>query len=267
MAFERGERAGCTTMQVFTGQTNRWTGRGYSANEVRDFKSAAIRTGINPIVAHASYLINLCAVDKEILSRSRLAMKDELSRCEQLGILGLIVHPGAHLGTGEAEGIKQIAKSLNIVHSQTHDLRALTILETTAGQGSALGYRFGQLRAIIDLVEYKDRVAVCADTCHLFAAGYDIRTERGWGFTMQEFDKTLGLHRLAVIHVNDSQKDLGSRVDRHEHIGRGRIGVLGFQLLMRDPRLSQVPKILETKKSEDLHEDIENIRLLRSLMP
>jgi len=264
-AFERAERVNCNTMQVFTKQSSRWAGRDYSALEVREFKSAAIRTGITPVIAHASYLINLCSPNLGTRSRSRLALQDELSRSEQLGILGLVLHPGAHLGIGEAEGIKQIAESLNIVHSQTRNVHALSILETTAGQGTTIGYRFEQLQAIIELVDEKDRMAVCMDTCHVFAAGYNIGTSDGWERTMEEFNNILGLDRLAVIHANDSKKGLGSRVDRHEHIGRGCIGLQGFELLIREPRLAHIPKILETEKSEDLHEDRENLNLLRSL--
>jgi deoxyribonuclease-4 len=142
----------------------------------------------------------------------------------------------------------------------------LTILETTAGQGTALGYRFEQLRAIIDGIEQKRRVALCIDTCHLFAAGYPIHTERGWESTMHEFESTIGFNRLAVVHVNDSRREFGSRVDRHEHIGKGKIGMEGFRMLMNDPRLFRLPKILETEKSEDMHEDIENMAVLRSLV-
>ena len=193
-------------------------------------------------------------------------MIDELQRCEQLGIAGLIVHPGAHGGSGEGEGIRRIAESLNAVHAATPGVKTFTTLETTAGQGSAVGYRFEHLRQIIDSVEQEDRMAGCLDTCPIFVAGYDITTEEGWTKTMQEFDDIIGLQRLAAIHVNDSMKALGSRVDRHEHIGKGKIGLTGFSMLMNDARLKRVPKILETKKSEDLHEDIENMHLLRSLV-
>jgi len=264
-AFERAELVNCNTMQVFTKQSNKWAGRDYTEVEIREFRSAAARTGIHPVVAHASYLINLCSPNEDTHTRSRLALRDELSRCEQLGILGLVLHPGAHLEIGEAEGIKEIAESLNVVHSQTPNVRALSILETTAGQGTTLGYRFEQLQAIIELVDETKRMAVCIDTCHVFAAGYNIGTAEGWERTMEEFNSVLGLDRLAVIHVNNSKKELGSRVDRHEHIGRGRIGLQGFESLICDPRLAHIPKILETEKSEDLHEDRENLNLLRSL--
>jgi len=265
-AFERGALAGCTTMQVFTKNNNRWTGKPYSADDTAKFRSAAATSSISPVMAHAAYLINLCATNKGIRSRSRTAMIDELQRCEQLSIAGLILHPGAHGGSGESEGIRRIAESLNAVHEATPGVKTLTTLETTAGQGFAVGYRFEHLRQIIDSVEQQHRMAVCMDTCHVFVAGYDIATEEGWSKTMQEFDDIIGLQRLAAVHVNDSMKAFGSRVDRHEHIGKGQIGLTGFRMLMNDPSLIRVPKILETKKSEDLHEDVENMNLLRSLV-
>ena len=265
-AFERAALSGCSTMQVFTKNNNRWEGPPYSAEDIERYRHAAAGSSVAPVLAHAAYIINLCAPDGEVLSKSRTAIRDELSRCESLGLLGLIVHPGAHMGAGEEEGIRRIADSLNTVHADTQGYRTLTILETTAGQGTAVGYRFEHLRGIIDRVEERERMAVCADTCHLYAAGYDIATERGWEETMKMLDEVIGLGRLAGVHVNDSRKELGSRVDRHDHIGKGTIGLTGFRMLMNDPRLAQVPKILETEKSEDMHEDIENMNTLRSLV-
>jgi deoxyribonuclease-4 len=205
-------------------------------------------------------------VDGEVLRKSRAALRDELGRCEALGISGLILHPGSHVGAGEKDGIKRIAESLNLAHADTPGYRTRSILETTAGQGSAIGYRFEQLGGIIDLVDEKDRVGVCFDTCHVFAAGYDISTEGGWEETIGAFDDVIGLRRLSAIHVNDSRKERGSRVDRHDHIGKGKIGLPGFRMLMNDPRMENVPKILETEKSDDMHEDIENMNVLRSLI-
>ena len=265
-AFERGMRIGCTTMQVFVKNANRWEGKPLTGEDIENYKSARAKARINPVVAHGAYLINLAAVSPVTLRRSRLALEDELGRCEALGILGLIVHPGAHMGAGEEEGIARIAESINSVHARTPEFRARTILETTAGQGTALGYRFEQLAAIIDQVEEKHRMAVCLDTCHLFAAGYPIHTEEGWEDTMQRLAGTVGLNRVLAIHVNDSRREFGSRRDRHEHVGKGQIGVSGFRPLMNDPRLVAVPKILETEKSDDMHEDIENMNLLRSLV-
>lgn len=170
------------------------------------------------------------------------------------------------MGAGEEEGVREIAASLNTIHEQTAGFSVLTILETTAGQGTAVGYRFEHLRDILGLVRDRHRMAVCVDTAHLFAAGYAIGTEEGWEETLEAFDRIIGLQALAAVHVNDSKKPLGSRVDRHEHIGKGLIGLTGFRMLMNDPRLAAVPKILETEKSEDMHEDVENMALLRSLV-
>ncbi len=266
-AHERGARIGCTTIQVFTKNSNQWEGRPIADEDVQKYKTAQGKATIAPVVAHAAYLINLSAATPVLLRRSRKALEDELRRCEAFTLHGLVVHPGAHMGQGEQEGIRRITESINYVHEKTDGFRTLTILETTAGQGSSLGFRFGHLRAIIDGIEQKHRMAVCIDTCHLFAAGYPVHTESGWDSTMREFDETIGFRRLAVVHVNDSAREFGSRIDRHEHIGRGQIGREGFRMLMTDPRFRPLPKILETEKSEDMHEDVENMAVLRSLVP
>jgi len=265
-AFERGESIGCTTMQIFTKNNNRWRAAALSAEDIQNYKRAEAKARISPVVAHAAYLINLCATNASTLKNSRAALADELRRCDALGIHALVFHPGAHVGAGEEAGIAHIAESINIVHTGTRGVATFTTLETTAGQGTVLGYRFEQIAQIIDLVEERNRMAVCIDTCHLFAAGYDIRTQEGWDNTMQRFDDIVGLNRLVAVHVNDSKKELGSRVDRHDHIGNGQIGLAGFRAMMNDPRLDRIPKILETEKSEDMHEDIKNMNLLRSLV-
>ncbi len=265
-AFERGTRIGCTTMQVFVKNNNQWAGKPQSEHDISLYKSEKAKSAIAPVVAHAAYLINLCSTNAGVLKKSRTAFEDELKRCEGFGIEALIFHPGAHLGAGEEEGIKRIAELLNLVHQRTKGFRVLSTLECTAGQGSAIGYRFEHLRDIINLVDEKERLAVCLDTCHLFAAGYNIGTEEGWNDTISQFDKIVGLDRLVAIHTNDSKKELGSRVDRHEHIGKGMIGLTGFRMLMNDERLAHIPKLLETPKSEDMHEDVENMDLLKSLI-
>lgn len=265
-AFDRAASIGCTTMQVFVKNNNQWRGAPITAEDIQNYKTAQAKARIAPVFAHAAYLINLCATENRILERSRSAFADELNRCAAFGIHALIVHPGAHLGAGEEEGIRRIAESLNICHERTPDCTTLSALEVTAGQGTSLGYRFDQLRRIMDQVVVQQRVAVCMDTCHLFAAGYDIRTRIGWEKMMDEFDRHIGLSRLVAIHTNDSMKDFGSRVDRHDHIGKGKIGEQGFAFLMNDSRLTRIPKILETPKSEDMHEDVENMRVLRSLV-
>lgn len=266
VAFERAASVGCRTLQVFTKNNNQWYAKPLTEEDVANYKTAQTNANIAPVVAHDSYLINLCAADPSILKKSRAAFLDELRRCKLLGIPYLNFHPGAHMGAGEEEGIKRIVESLNWAHAQTKGFRVLSVLETTAGQGTALGYRFEQLREIIDNVDEPYRMAVCIDTCHLLAAGYDIRTEAAYEKTMQEFDEIIGLERLVAIHMNDSKKGLGSRVDRHEHIGKGAIGLEGFRWIMNDPRLASIPKILETPKSADLEEDRMNLGVLRNLV-
>jgi deoxyribonuclease-4 len=264
-AVGRGVRCGCTAMQIFVKNNNRWEGKPLADEDIANYKAALANASIDPVVAHAGYLINLCAPAAPLRARSVASFADELQRSERLGLRALIVHPGAHVGTGEAEGIARAAESLNRAHAATPGFRVLTTLETTAGQGSALGHRFEQLARIIELVDERHRMAVCVDTCHLYAAGYDIAREGGWPAVMDEFEAVIGLSRLAAVHVNDSKKGLASRVDRHDHIGKGVIGLDAFRSVMNDPRLDRVPKILETPKSDDLHEDVENMALLRSL--
>jgi deoxyribonuclease IV len=265
-AVERGISIGCTTMQMFVKNNNQWRGKKLTEEDISTYKKLLPQSSIGPVVVHDTYLINLCAVDKLILKKSRLALKDELERCEILDVEYLNFHPGSHVGAGERDGIKRIAESLNIIHDQTMGYRVKSVLETTAGQGTAIGYRFEQLRAIIDLVDQHDRMAVCVDTCHVFAAGYNIAVEDGYRKTFEEFDGVLGLDRLVAFHVNDSKRELGSRVDRHEHIGKGKIGKAGFHFLMNDERFRSVPKILETPKGPEMKEDIKNMKLLRGMV-
>jgi len=264
-AFERAKQAGCRALQVFTKNSNRWKAGPLTAEDIANYKTAASKSNIRHVIAHDSYLINLCAVDPVILQKSREAFVDELQRCESLGIRFLNFHPGAHVGAGEEAGIRGIIESLNRAHERTPGCSVLSVLETTAGQGTVLGHRFEQLQEIIDGVDDPDRMAVCIDTCHIFAAGYDIHSASGYRETMKKFDEIIGFDRLVAMHFNDSKKPLGSKVDRHEHIGSGYIGEEGFRLLMQDDRLKNIPKILETPKSEDLHEDIANLKLLRFL--
>lgn len=265
-AVERAMSVKCTALQLFVKNSNQWHAKPPPLEDVSTYKKLLAESRIGPVVVHDSYLINLCAVDKAILQKSRLALKDELERSEQIGAQFLNFHPGSHMGAGEKDGIKRIAESLNIVHEQTSGHHVKSVLETTAGQGTSIGYRFEQLREIIDLVDDRDRMAVCVDTCHVFAAGYDLSTEDGYASTFDEFDRILGIDQLAAFHVNDSKREFNSRVDRHEHIGKGEIGKLGFRLLMNDPRFQKIPKILETPKGPELKEDVVNLKLLRSMV-
>ncbi|MDI6765881.1 MAG: deoxyribonuclease IV [Bacteroidota bacterium] len=264
-AFERAESIGCSVLQVFTKSSNQWYAKPLSDEDITNYKTAASKSSIRHVIAHDSYLINLCAKDITILKKSRDAFQDELKRCEKLGIRYLNFHPGSHMGVGEEDGIKKIIESLNLVHQQTNGFNVLSVLETTAGQGTSIGWRFEQLSEIINGVAEPERMAVCIDTCHIFAAGYEISTKEGYEQTIKEFDRIIGLNKLVAIHVNDSKKGLGSRVDRHEHIGKGMIGKNGFRLLVQDARLIHIPKILETPKGKDLKEDKVNLCVLRKL--
>jgi len=265
-ALDLASKLGFTAMQIFSKNNNRWSAKPFSEKEINDFKTKHAASIIQFTVVHDSYLINLCASSSEILEKSRTAYLDELNRCEQLGIPYLNFHPGSHMGAGEKEGIKLIAESLNIAHEKTKGFKVNSMIEVTAGQGSTLGYRFEQVREIIDLIEVKNRMAVCIDTAHIFAAGYDIKSPVSYEETIKEFDEIVGLKLLKCIHMNDSKKPLGSRVDRHEHIGKGFIGKEGFKNIMNDKRLEHVPKVLETPKGKEHLEDVENLKVLKSLI-
>ncbi len=265
-AVDLAVHLGFTAMQIFTKNNNRWYAKPLAAEEIESYKIKLQNSGIKFVCAHDSYLINLCAKDKELLQKSRAAFLDELERCELLGIPHLNFHPGAHGGAGEDEGIKIIAESLNKIHDKTKNYKVKSMLEATAGQGSAIGYKFEQLRKIIELVEQKERMTVCIDTAHVWAAGYDIKTPENYEKVIKEFDAVIGLKRLKCFHMNDSKKNLGSRIDRHDHIGKGMIGLEGFRNIMNDKRLKDVPKILETPKGKEQLEDVMNIKVLRSLI-
>lgn len=265
-AVERAESIGATALQVFTKNSNRWEAPPLTAEDAANYKTALSKSSIRSVISHDSYLINLCAADPAILEKSRRALVDEIRRCEILGIGMLNFHPGAHMGAGDEAGIALIAESLDIAHRETRGSGVLSVVETTAGQGSALGHRFEHLAAIISAVADPGRMAVCIDTCHIFAAGYDLRDAASYERVMAEFGKVVGFDRLRAIHVNDSKTPLGSRVDRHAHIGEGHIGREGFGHLMNDARLKDVPKILETPKGDDLAGDRTNMETLMKLV-
>jgi deoxyribonuclease-4 len=265
-AVELAEKLGFTAMQVFTKNNNRWYSKDLTDKEIENFRTRLKSSKIKFVVAHDSYLINLCAKETELLNKSRNSFSDELKRCELLGIPHLNFHPGAHLGIGEYEGIKLIAESLNLAHANTKGYKVSSMIEATAGQGSSLGYKFEQLQKIIDLVNDKSRMTVCIDTAHIFAAGYDIKDASNYKKVIDEFDNIVGLEKLKCIHMNDSKKPLGSKVDRHEHIGKGFIGLEGFTNLMNDDRIRHIPKILETPKGKEQLEDIVNLNILKGLI-
>ena len=265
-AFLQGQKVACQAIQIFTKSSRQWASKPLDNDEIAQFHANRKSTGINAVVAHDSYLLNLGSPDPVLRTRSIGAFIDEMERCEVLAVSNLIAHPGAHIGAGEAEGIKTIARSLDEVHKVCAGFKVKVTLEITAGQGSNLGYRFEQIGDIIDATKECDRLRVCFDTEHAFAAGYDIRTAEGYERTFAEFDQTIGIELLAAFHLNDSKKELYSRVDRHEHIGKGFIGVEGFRLLMNDQRFWGLPMCLETPKGPELKEDMENLTLLRSLI-
>lgn len=265
-AIGRAEKLGFTAIQIFSKNNNRWLAKHLDEKEIDAFKSGIKNSQIKFVVTHDSYLINLCAKDTDLLEKSRDAFIDELERCELLAIPHLNFHPGAHGGQGEDDGLKIIAESLNIAHQKTPNFKVSSMIELTAGQGTSLGYKFEHIAKIIELVEAKERLTVCIDTAHVFAAGYDIKSEIGYKNTMLEFDDIIGLDRLQCYHINDSKKELGSRVDRHEHIGKGFIGIEGFTNLMNDLNVAHIPKILETPKGKEQLEDIENLTVLRNLI-
>jgi deoxyribonuclease IV len=265
-AFERGQSIGINTMQIFTKNQNRWQQKPADSQEVERWFQAQAATGISPVVAHAAYLLNLGTADPELWQKSVNALADELGRAEQLALLGVVFHPGAHMGTGEEAGLARIVAGIDAAHAVTPGYKTLTLIENTAGQGSALGYKFEQLQAMLEGVKQPERIGFCFDTCHALAAGYDIRTPETYAETMQQFDRRVGFGRLRCFHFNDSKKGLGERVDRHDHIGTGQLGLAPFGFILNDARFSGVPKILETPKSDDMHEDVENLRTLRALV-
>ena len=264
--FDHGEHFKCTTIQIFTKNASQWRAKPLAEDEIATYKRRQKESAISPVVAHDSYLINLGSNDKALLQKSREAFLVEMQRCELLEIPCLVTHPGSHTGAGEAAGLKTIADSLSWLHHKLPEAKVMICLETTAGQGTNLGYRFEQIANIIELSDSPEGLGVCLDTCHIFAAGYDIRTERAYKKTMREFDSVIGLKRLKVIHFNDSRKELGSRVDRHEHIGKGFIGVEPFGFFMNDRSLAKIPKILETPKGDDGSADDRNLAILRKLV-
>ena len=265
-ALERGASIGCATVQIFLKNNMQWRANGLVAEEIVEFQARQRATGIAPVFAHSSYLINLAATNPAFLRQSIAALVDEIERAEALGVPFIVMHPGSHMGRGEAAGLKTIVRSLDRVLASTRRSRVQIALETTAGQGSNLGYRFAHLGEILARVKQPMRLAGCVDTCHLFAAGYDLRTTAGYRQTMRELETTVGRERVVAFHLNDSKTPLGSRVDRHAHIGQGQLGLAAFRRVLRDRHWRRVPMVLETPKSDDLHEDVENLRVLRSLL-
>ena len=266
-AFERAERVGCTAIQIFTKNSNQWNDPVISTEDIAKYREGRNKSKVQIVVSHDSYLINLCGANDKLLEKSREAFVKEIKRCDALEIRHLIFHPGAHTILGRKESLRLVADSLNYAHKATEGDDIISVIETTAGQGTTVGSSFEEIAEIISGVKDKKRVGVCIDTCHIFAAGYDIRTSNDYEKTMSDFDKIIGFEKLHAVHLNNAKKPLNSHVDRHEHIGKGEIGKGAFGFIMNDDRFSKIPKILETPKGENGYEmDIVNLRTLRELV-
>lgn len=261
--FDRAAEIGASAAALFAKNSNQWKGKELTDDDCRLF---AEKRTIKPLFTHASYLINLATTNPEFHRKSIAAMIDELDRAERLGIHAVVLHPGAHMGAGTDAAIDQIARSLDRIHAALPDHEVLTLLETSAGQGSCVGCSFEELGRIRKLVDDGKRVAICFDTCHVFASGYEIRTRDDYERTMEQLDRHAGLANVGLFHLNDSKKGLGSRVDRHQHIGEGEIGLEAFRLLLNDERFRGVPKLLETPKATPTESDRTNITRLRALL-
>jgi len=254
-------------MQIFVKNNMQWFARPLSTEEIRVFLDHRQRRQLASVFAHANYLINLAATNSQFHANSLRALAEELIRADQLELPFLVMHPGAHLGTGEEAGLEKIAASIDAIWRVIPKVKTKIALETTAGQGSCLGHRFEQVAHVINNVREPERLSVCLDTAHIFAAGYDISSEIAAKKTFREFDRIIpqARDRLAAIHLNDSKAARGSRVDRHAHIGKGEVGLAAFRFIMNEPRFRKIPKVLETPKGKELKEDVVNLKMLRRL--
>ena len=274
-AVERAVLHGCEALQIFSKNANQWKGAPLDPAGVRAFRTGVEAAQITPVVAHASYLINLATTFPLLREQSLAAFIDEIDRAHALGLLGVVIHPGTCTAGSEDDALRLIAEAIRQAFKARPRTRTMVLLEHTAGQGTNLGHRFEQLAAILDRLGGSPRVGVCLDTCHLLTAGYDLCTDDGYAATFEEFDRIVGLGRIKVFHLNDSKKPCGSRVDRHEHIGKGCLGLEPFRRLLNDPRFAGLPMLLETPKLESKESkrrsdvdpwDARNLRTLRKLI-
>ncbi len=264
-AFHEAVRLGCDCVQLFVKNQRQWRAKPLTPEQVERFRMAAEQTAIRPAVAHGSYLLNLASPCEAARRQSVEALTDEFDRCAALGIPYLVVHPGASLNADLPIALANVARSLNELYDERGGATTMVLLETTAGQGSSVGHRFEHLWEILEGVIQRERVGVCLDTCHLFAAGYDFRTPESYRDMIAQLDRAIGLALVKCIHLNDSKRELGSRIDRHEHIGKGKIGKEGFRHFVNDPRFRDVPMILETPKGKDGRgTDLDKVNLKRS---
>lgn len=265
-AIDRAVAAGCGAVQIFTRSSNQWKGKSVSDADAALFRSTFAESGLHQAISHDIYLINLAAPEGDTRQKSLTAFADEMETCARLGINRIVMHPGSHLADSPQTGLERVIEAFDQLFEQVPHYEGLILLETTAGQGSNLGRTFEELGTIIDGSKFPDRFGICFDTCHTFAAGYNTATPEGYADVMEQFDRILGIGRLHCFHFNDSKKGLGSRVDRHEHIGQGTLGLEPFRFIMNDPRFTNIPKILETPKGDDDSMDRVNLELLRSLV-
>lgn len=266
LAIDRAVAAGCGVVQVFTRNSNQWKSKPLGQADVELFRAKFADSGLHEVISHDIYLINLAAAPGEVRDKSLLAFRDELESCARLGIGKVVMHPGSHLADTPENGLKRIVEAFDRLFQEVPRFEGRVLLETTAGQGTNLGRTFEELQYIIAESSCPDRFGVCFDTCHTFAAGYDTASREGYRDTMAQFDRIIGLDRLECFHFNDSKKGLGSRVDRHEHIGRGTLGLNPFRFILNDPRFATIPKILETPKGDDDEMDAVNLGILRGLV-
>jgi len=264
-SIDRACSIDCTAMQIFVKNNMQWFAKPFAAGEVEAYLEHPLRSRLKVVFGHSGYMINLAATNPEFLDKSRRALNEELVRADQLRLPFLVLHPGAHLGAGEEAGLAKIVESIDGIFEAIPQVTTKIALETTAGQGSSIGCTFEHLAHIISNVREPERLCICIDTAHLFAAGYDISTEAGVKATFAQFDKVIGKERLAALHLNDSKTALNSRVDRHDHIGKGKIGIEAFRYIMSAPRFAKIPKVLETPKGKELKEDVENMAVLRGI--
>jgi deoxyribonuclease-4 len=266
LALQRITKIGGEALQIFTRNQRQWSAAPLTSEEIALFKQAWEKRRDLPVVSHASYLINLASADKALWERSLEALAAEVRRCRLLGIDTVVLHPGSHGGQGIDRGLARVIEGLDRVLGES-DGRVRIVLETTAGQGTGLGSRFEELAVVLERATSKELLGVCVDTCHIFAAGYELRGPEGYAATINAMAATFGLDAIRLFHLNDSKTDLASRIDRHEHIGKGRIGLDGFRHLLDDCRFHDCPMILETPKDETLEQDRANLRILRTLLP
>ncbi len=267
-AVHRAAEAGCDCLQFFSKSNNQWRAKAITEKEADRFKAALEEEKITHPIIHDSYLINLASPDDALWKKSTDAFIEELRRAELLGVPYVVTHPGSFTTSNETAGIKRIAQALDEVHRQTPNVEAQCLLETTAGQGTNLGWRFEQIAAILEKVENPDRLGVCFDTCHVFAAGYPMGTEKEYKATFREFDQVIGVKLLRAFHLNDSLRDFGSRKDRHEHIGHGKMGREPFRFILNDRRFKKIPMYLETPKEDEAGRNMDqiNLKTLRGLI-